>query len=422
MAKKVVLQNHHVQWYLLFVLLLAFSHSGYAQEESATTQIRINPDAARGGTVSQYINSVKFITFENSLQSRFGNIDQLEITDQYYIILDNADTQSILIFNKQGEFHTKIEGRKINPENPNIFSFSFEKETKLIKVNFYSNIYFFDLGGKIVIHKKNTANQYFGPDISLGAGVSGNYLYAPSRPHPKDDGIDYELKTVIDGRLVKKYLPYTLNTKYNEDHGSQSHLDFWLDAGTADSVAYYTRDYDYNIYKLTPHTFHAAYRFIFPLPLSLPLNFREDTLFNNKRLVFTRKNNQMIFKVVNFFKKTDNISFKLLSSNFSDFSYIYNVQSQNLICIDKIISDTSSYFLPVTDAETGGLDFINHGIIHFDGESFYTSYSSLVLFNQMEATKNRHPQYPSSLLKYFSDKWNLKGNPVLVQLKFKSGI
>jgi len=66
MAKKVVLQNHHVQWYLLFVLLLAFSHSGYAQEESATTQIRINPDAARGGTVSQYIYSVKFITFEGS--------------------------------------------------------------------------------------------------------------------------------------------------------------------------------------------------------------------------------------------------------------------------------------------------------------------------------------------------------------------
>jgi hypothetical protein len=420
MAKKVVIQNRKVQWYLLFFLLLTFSNSGYPQEEPAPTKIRINPDAARGGTVSQYINTVKFITFENSPQSMFGNIDQLEVTDQYYIILDNTDTHSILIFNRQGKFHAKIESRKINPQNPNIYSFSFEKETKLIKVNFYFNIYFFDLDGKIVMHKKNTANQYFGPEVSLGAGMSGNYLYAPSRPHPKEDSVDYELKTTADGRLLKKYLPYLLNIKFDDSRGSQSHMDFWPDACTADSVAYYTRDYDYDIYKLTPYTFHAAYRFTFPLQLSLPPNFREDTLFNNKRQMFIKKNNQIIFKVVNFFKKTDNLFFKVLSTNFSNFSYIYNMRSQNLICIDKIISDTSSYFLPVTDAEIGGLDFINHGIIHFDGENFYTSYSSLVLFKQMEATKNRHPQYPSSLLAYFNDKKNLKGNPVLVQLKFKS--
>lgn len=125
---------------------------------------------------------------------------------------------------------------------------------------------------------------------------------------------------------------------------------------------------------------------------------------------------------MNFYKSGDELFFKVITDNYSNQSYAYNTQLQSLVCINKIVSDTSSYFLPVTDAETGGFDFINHGILQFDGSNFYTSYSSLLLFHQMEATKNKRPQYPPALLKYLSNKNNSKGNPILIQLKFKPAL
>jgi len=404
---------------LLLCFCFSISQIVFAQKEPATEKIRINPSAAMGGTVAQYIEKVNFIPFESTSESTFGNIDQLEVTDNYFIILDNTDTQSILIFTKQGKFHAKIEGQKINPQNPNFYNFNFDKQTNLIKINYVFDVFFFDLDGKIVKHQKSNLDQYFGVETSLGGNFSGHYKHWPQMPHAKGDTIAYEIMVLEQGKLKKKYLPYHINIKYDGSRGTQSHMDFWPDPATADSTVYYTRDYNYDIYKLTPYTFYAAYRFIFPLQLSLPTNFREGTLFDDQRAKYLKANQELIFKVVNFYKLGNSIFFKALTDGFSNLSYIYNTRSQNLICINKIVSDTNSCFLPVTDTEVGGVDFINHGIIHFDGDSFYTSYSSLVLFHQMEATKGKHPQYPPALLKYFSDKKNLKGNPVLVQLKFK---
>jgi hypothetical protein len=418
MITTILINNYRKRCGLIFVLLLPFLHHSYAQNESVTEKIRVSPYAAMGGTVSQYIDQIQFVTFESGPRSAFGNIDQLEITDKYYIILDN-DTQSILIFNKQGQFHAKIDGKKINPQQPIFFSFKFDRSSELIKINFLSGEFIFDLNGKLVLHNKKKPEQYLGVEISLGDKFSGYYFYVPQLSTLKKDSNAYELTIQREGRQIKKYLPYRLNVKYDDSQGSQSHMDFWAAPFSADSTVYYTRDYDYNIYKLTPYTFHAAYQFIFPLQLSLPPNFREDTLFNGKRQKFIKLNSQIIFKVGNFFKSGDNLLFRALTNNFPNLSYIYNNRSKSLICINKIVSDSGSYFLPVTDAEVGGADFINRGIIQFDGDYFYSSYSSLVLFHQMEANKDKHPQYPPLLLKYFSNKKNIKGNPVLVQLKFK---
>ncbi len=392
-----------------------------AQNEPAAEKIRINPSAAMGGTVSQYIEKVNFIPFESTAESTFGNIDQLEITDRYYLILDR-ETKSLIIFNKQGQFHAKIEGQKINPQNPNFYSFNFDKQTNLIKINYLFDVFFFDLDGKLVSHYKSSPNQYFGVETSLGNKFSGHYFYNPWKRFSKGDSIGYELMVLEEGKLKQKYLPYGLNVKYNDSQGSQVHTDFYPDYSSIDSAVYFSREYDYNIYRLTPHTIHAAYQFIFPLQVSLPNNFRTDTLFNGKRRKYITEKKEAIYKLGNFYKSNDCLFFKAIAGDFSNLSYIYNTRSQSLICINKIVSDASSYFLPITDAEVGGLDFTNRGIIQFDGDSFYSSYSSLILFYRMEASKNKHPQYPPSLLKYFSNKSNLKGNPVLVQIKFKTNL
>lgn len=418
---KILFDYFPKRWALMFSLCLLTFLQAYSQNKSTTEKIRINPYGAFGGVVSQYIDQLEFITFESSGQSAFGNIDQLEITDQYYFILDN-ETQSILIFDKEGKFHSKIDGKKVNPQQPDFFSFSLDRSAQLLKINFLSGEFFFDFNGKMISHHKKDPDQYAGVETSLGDKFSAYYFYVPQKPSVKRDSSAYEVTVFNKGMRLKSYLPYHLNINYDDSQGTQSHMDFWHVPFTADSTVYYSRDYDYNIYQLTPNTFQAAYQFILPLQLSLPPDFRADTLFNAKRQKFIKTNRETIFKVGNFFKSGDNLLFRLIKSNYPNLSYLFNTKSNTLICINNIVSDATSYFLPVTDAEVGGVDFVNRGIIQFDGSYCYSSFSSLILFHQMEATKNKHPQYPPQLLKYFNNKKNVKGNPVLVKLKFKPGL
>jgi hypothetical protein len=90
---------------LLILILLAASILTNAQ----ATTLRIDPSSARGGTVSQLFDEVNFIPLETIKESLFGRIDQLEVTDKYFVILDD-NTNSILIFDKTGKFHAKIKG------------------------------------------------------------------------------------------------------------------------------------------------------------------------------------------------------------------------------------------------------------------------------------------------------------------------
>lgn len=203
--KKFTLPPNSSKRFLLSLLLLIFItfQISYAQNASAIKKIRINPLTAMGGTVSQYIDKVQFITFESTPKSAFGNIDQLEITDKYYIILDR-ETKSILIFDKQGQFHAKIEGQKINPQHPVFYTFNLNRNTNLIKINYLFDIFYFDLDGKLVTHRKSSEDQYFGEETNLGGKFSGNYFYSPQLPLKKGDSVAYELMVLEDGKLKQK--------------------------------------------------------------------------------------------------------------------------------------------------------------------------------------------------------------------------
>lgn len=389
-----------------------------AQNIPGQEKIRIDPSAAMGGTVSQYIDSVEFIPFESTPKSTFGNIDQLEMTDNYFLILDR-ETTSLLIFTKQGQFHAKIEGQKVNPQQPNFYNFNFDKKTNLIEINFISKICLFNLDGKLAFQRSASLDKYMGIKTGLGDKFSGYYFYSPWKPYTKNDSIGYELTVMEEGRLLRKYLPFRINLKYRESGGSQLHTDFFPDPAANDSAVWFTRDYDYSVYRLTPHTLEAPYLFIFPLSKSLPKNFRTDSVFDNKRSQYIKENKVVIYKVVNFYKYADNLLFKTITNSFSGSSLIYNLGSHHLVAIDKIVSDARSYFLPITDAEAGGLDFSSRGIIQYDGENFYTSCTSLILFYQKEATKTKNPSYPAPLNAYLNNKQNMKSNPVLVRIRFK---
>lgn len=99
-------------WVLLTCFSYCFSSQVKGQKvipiDTSNVQIlRIDPSNATGGNASEIFESIKYIPLQTTKESLFGKIGQLEITDQYFIILDQS-TNSILFFNKDGTYHHKI--------------------------------------------------------------------------------------------------------------------------------------------------------------------------------------------------------------------------------------------------------------------------------------------------------------------------
>lgn len=60
---------------LIILLLVNFTHSQiFAQNEKAGSIVRINPEKAIGGKLSDLFEEIKFIPLENSSKSLFGEI------------------------------------------------------------------------------------------------------------------------------------------------------------------------------------------------------------------------------------------------------------------------------------------------------------------------------------------------------------
>lgn len=88
-----------------FTLLLILF--GCALKAQTTVTFRLDPGNARGGSTGQIFDSVQFIPLETSKESLFGSIDQLEMTDSLFIILD-VRGHSILLFFRTGKFYKRI--------------------------------------------------------------------------------------------------------------------------------------------------------------------------------------------------------------------------------------------------------------------------------------------------------------------------
>jgi len=70
-------------------MLLGLAFLTSVAKAQSPQKIRIIPKQAYGGPVSEYFNKIEYIPLETSKESLFGDINNLTITDDSYIISDN---------------------------------------------------------------------------------------------------------------------------------------------------------------------------------------------------------------------------------------------------------------------------------------------------------------------------------------------
>lgn len=402
---------------LQFFIILSFAQTGKIDSTTIVT-LRIDPQSARGAAVSQLFDEVKFVPLETTKESLFGNISQLKVANNKYIIFD-YDTRSVLLFNTDGKFIAKIDAAKLqtdkgDKEKAQSYGFKTIEEEGIPYIVIFTNnnAQYFNFEGKFI---KKTKNFNYADGITM---ANGSVLVKQYKSIKKgNDSTFYKLNVI---NTIKNdttgYFPYD-NKMWEKDN--------WFGgvelSRYAPNEAFFNTFYDYNLYKVTPDKVSLAYKFVLPAVNTLPKDFLTNPEYVKKRFEFFEKNKKIIHGLGNTYLLGENLFIRFLNvfwDKDQKKSLIYNLTTSELISFQDLEPDSLSSFLPITDSGFG-YDFENRGFLAFEDGKFYTSYSSLAMFAFKERSAGKTVKYPPLLESYFKT-GDRKSNPVLVVLQPKT--
>ncbi len=415
------ISNRDMKTILAFILASLTPAIGLAQDKPLT--IRLDPSYAMGASASQVFEHITYIPLETTKKSVFGQISDLVITGDLFIIHDEQ-TNSILLFRKDGKFYTRISGGPKPSDKIGLFHIDrFAREIQFVKVvNDKPIKYYYDFDGKKKREAELTMNKhyYFRYAEFPGSAMVGQRYVVDDK---LADSTAYELTVETDKKQTAAYLPYNTKTSPLNRPDVPPYFDSPFFRTASDTALYYTRYWDYSVYKITPHTFQQQLEFIFPLEYSLPTGFLTDTALRGKRMDYVQTNKQAIYQIPSVLFMPGSILVKLKNNQppndptlvLDNTLYLYNLKSGQLVDVFKILPDDLNSRLPIVDR----LGFVNQNArAYSDGSYLYTSVSSLSMFLSLDQNMEKNIKYEKTLANYFKTQ-SRKNNPVIVQLELK---
>lgn len=381
--------------------------------------LRIDPQSARGASVSQVFDKVTFIPLETTKESLFGSINDLKIVKNQFVIFD-YDTRAVLIFARDGKFKGKIDATKIPQDDADkskteLYGYQITEENQDSVIAIYSNkyLFYFNLNGK-QIKKVLMKDAEFKQDYTFAdksTTVRARYLQKTGK-----DSIHYELALLRKNKDTVGYFPYS-NKRYENDS-------FWdspkfYEYGV-DNEMFFVNMHSYDLYKITPSKLSLAYHIILPANNSLPKDFMSNPVYVRKRSEYLQKNQKVFYSINNTYQVGDLLYLQMRSYGWNKElkkAIIYNLKTTELTSLQDLQPDSLSSFLPVTDAGAF-YDFANRGFHLYKDGCFYTSYSSLAMFSFKSQLGDKNPKFSLQMQEYFKNQ-DRKSNPVIIQLKPK---
>ena len=402
------------------ITLMLISPEIKSQEQSVyntnARTLRVDPNLANGGAMSQVFAEINFIPLETTKESLFGDITQLEVTDNHYIIFDR-DTKSIVIFNRKGQFMARIRSMKINgdvksgADNNGFYGFTLVKKgaEDIIQIKIKEKIYSYDLTGKPIDMAQIESKTKYDEKYDFGDSIQ---VVSYFKDNKTKDNATYSYAILKNNQPIAKYFPLE-DEKYSKMGyfavGGPSFIRT-SDPKKMNAVRYY----DYNIYQITNKGISVRYTFVFPDNNTIPNDFNTNPVYLGKKMDYFFKNTNKIFGIGHTYQIGDFLYFKCGSLSpyiRKSGSFVYDLKNNYLISLNKLDPDSLSHFLPIIGRWEN--DFKK-----YDGKCLYASLSSLEMFAYFEQEKAKKIKYPEQIETYFA-KGTKKDNPVIIQLKPK---
>ncbi|MBP6688177.1 MAG: 6-bladed beta-propeller [Lacibacter sp.] len=404
----------------LFAALLLLNT--YIAAGQSPQTLYFDPSSTIGAPVSRIFESVTYIPLQTTKQSLFGQISRLIVTKEYFIVFD-YDTQGLYFFDRSGKFIKKYKDDKYTIANMQFI----EKENALyllqINKNFRPTEQERDELARNPVSKSSTKygrsvlyalNDVIDEQITE---IEGFYIYmtnpfyiSPNQwaysivLQDKDakDSIDYELKISDGSKVIKSYFPYTKrNSSYLADPGN---IEFFK-TGVANNT-FFTRPYNYSIYKLTPDSINLLYNFVLPFENTVPKTFFTKEFSSRNELQDYKQANPSYVWKLNGVVPFNNYLFFSLDYQKRDRRFLLDKNGNRFYNINRISPDSTNAYLPV----------MGWSIQYYDKAALYSSVSSNAMFQSRDAEKHKNPVYTALLNTYF-EKSKSTSNPVIVILK-----
>lgn len=407
---------------LITLFCCTYANLAQTADKHPVTEIRIDPTYARGGAASLFFKEISYIPLETTKESYFGQIDKLEVTNDYFIILDR-ETDAILIFNKNGSFASKITGIagvtkkkeywQTKPSNVfDNFCVDHFRNTIIVSSGYMKgHLFVFDFRGNqlekpYLIPKRSADFIVLGPGI-IATRPSRPDIYEDKNGREHFDVTGYEPFSLFlvneDSSVKQKLLPINNTTAPKENESLGHYLNF--SQSDVKGRAFFKRFFDYRIFEVSDKGIEREYVLFFPMNRSLPAQFFSDSVFY-RRAYFSKSN---IYFAIDDVYRTGHIlslSFSAVGSvveNKTDI--LYNEITGNSIFLGDVKGDQTTFYLNPTT--------LTSKIMAASGSYFYTSLSSL---DMHEARKlSGKTSFNKKLNDYFKHSGS-KDNPVIVQL------
>lgn len=406
------------------ILIILAIHPVFSQPQ----KLYFEPSHATGIPQSRIFDEIKYIPLETKRESLFGRINQLIVTEDYFVILDR-DTEAIYFFDKTGKFVKKFRNRgydirsmRYDEKRNALFiaglnkNFSpFQKDIQAALDNPVSNssvkyarAIYYDLddnrfGDMEILRNFDIvlANPYiFNKDQWVYS-----YIYANRN---WQDTIDYELKVSDGHNTIGTYFPYNRKTS-SIFYGNPERISFFRTAD--DSTLLFTRPFNYNIYMLSPDTVRELYTIILPAASTIPASFYSQTFGSRSALEdYKMKNSGFAWGVDNVIDRDRYLFFSLdFFRSFRERNFIFDKKSKQFFNLSRLTADSTNAYLPVT----------GNSIQYSDKDYLYSSTSSIAMFQNRDANQKRNPVY-NDVMKHYFENHKKDDNPVIIALKPKS--
>lgn len=379
---------------LIGLLALTFLCMGHAFPQIKEIRIAPRHSLEHGVSAEECFSSVTYLPLEVKPESLFGNVDQLEVTEDYIFVFDKQVEMSngkgygaILIFDKSGKFHAKI-------RNVNAINFSVDHESKEILISDLGksrSLNYYNYEGKWL---RGENRKFLYTDVAILNSQTKIY-YRNFNKLRNTDTIDARFKFSnlilnINGEKSTGYLPYDTAAINNSDI-LLLHSPFTR----SEQSIYFSNPYQFTIHTITSTQLIDKYKFVFPVEFSLPTDFSRSINWRGKRIPYLRLNYNKYCSIGGFYTYNQILFFNLYTLSGAE-SFIYNTDEDNLISL--------------TSLEFEGIDPFDIGhskILYVSGKTIYCSLKSEMLQGNKSDIKK---------------KLNIKTkdvNPVLVLLTLK---
>jgi hypothetical protein len=392
----------------ILVLFTFFSLQIVAQ---TSYTLRVDPDNSRGGSASLIFDSIRFTPLETTKESLFGTIDQMEVTDSFFVILDRRSS-SILIFCRNGKLHKRITtggGQKY-------FSyFAIDRtDTSIVVLNNYANgLLVYDFNGNLkrkrVCPKDLQALYYFKGNIVL-YNIRRPFDPTASVQVPFDLAYSKGYDSIY--RYFRSFNPKVVDGQYNILYCP---INFSGQGGSC----MFSLPFDYTVFQINDTGIIDDYKFVFPLEYSLPANFNSDSSYKGKRAeyVYTNHDNYKKFHTIStVYRLGDYILFSAQSGQLTmdgDWNFLYNLKNNDLISFAKATGDSTSCNFPLLYSMFEGINAVY-------SKKIFSSIPAFLLFSFKDKSSEQ-VNYPEALSNLFT-KGSKNSNPVIVEFNLKPNL